>query len=183
MKVTEGGGSLSSSGALETSLVLQPQSGKPLTPLDPTTYVSDITYSSPGKLSVAYDSRLAALRFDLPPGSPGPDKPTSPMLDEVGFTITNPGPAPVALPLVFQKVGSFSITGLSAILCFSDGTPTGIPIQISKDWHQNAADPLIQQPWYRGCGMIHLAPGETAKLRLRVPRLLDAISCLCNHYG
>ena len=65
--------------------------------------------------------------------------------------------------------GVFGITGLSAILRDADGNPTGIPIQISKNWH--AGKPRYVRgewnpgryrgSWYRGLTMVTV-PAKTA---------------------
>lgn len=42
-------------------------------------------------------------------------------------------PAPV--PFLLDLRGPANITGLVPILCHMDGTPTGVPVQLSKNWH------------------------------------------------
>lgn len=39
------------------------------------------------------------------------------------------------VPLLVEMINPANITGLCPILCEEDGTPTGIPVQLSKNWH------------------------------------------------
>lgn len=41
------------------------------------------------------------------------------------------------IPFLLDFTSPFGITGLCPILCGADGTPTGIPVQLSKNWHHN----------------------------------------------
>ncbi len=41
----------------------------------------------------------------------------------------------------FKQKDRLSITGLSGIICDMDGTPTGIPVQITKNWHSKKGFP------------------------------------------
>jgi hypothetical protein len=54
------------------------------------------------------------------------------------------------------------ITGLCPILRDSEGNPTGIPVQISKNWHQLKDRPFLYDgPWVHAFAQIPVAPGET----------------------
>ena len=60
------------------------------------------------------------------------------------FKITIPGsgtvPKPDAtkpLPFLLHLSDVANITGVCPILCLTDGTPTGIPVQLSKNWHDD----------------------------------------------
>ncbi len=53
-----------------------------------------------------------------------------------------------------------AITGCTPLLCDGAGNPTGIPVQISKNWHVQPAKGVLrhQGPWFHGCTFIHLPP-------------------------
>jgi len=62
----------------------------------------------------------------------------------------------------------FGITGISAVLRDTDGFPTGIPIQLSKNWHLNGFDKIsdhyFRGPWYHGLCMLTIPADTTIKL-------------------
>ena len=170
--ITSGTHTLACHGSTSATLTIEPCTETAIPDIVPSDYVFGAVTLVNGTASgaavpVTYDRRLAALRFDIPAMS-GSDRLPNPQLDEIAFTLTNHGAAPVALPLVFQKTGSMSITGITAVLCNSDGTPSGIPVQHSKDWHQTASEPLVSKQWFRACAFVRLAPGESVPLRLRI---------------
>ena len=84
-------------------------------------------------------------------------------IERVELTISNPSDFPRPARLCFEKSGSvFGITGLSAMLCDTDGYPTGLPVQISKNWHASKPrhargpwhPPRYRGSWYRGLTML-----------------------------
>ncbi len=83
--------------------------------------------------------------------------------DSYPLYLKNHGETPVKVPLLFSLEGAFSgITGMSAMLLDAAGNSTGIPVQISKNWHRQADKPeLYEGPWFHGFTMISLEPGET----------------------
>jgi hypothetical protein len=59
------------------------------------------------------------------------------------------------------------ITGLSIMLLDEDGQPTGMPVQISKNWHSGSAAAYwsgFDGTWWTGNTYIVLPPGSTASL-------------------
>jgi hypothetical protein len=55
--------------------------------------------------------------------------------DEFSLTISNAGETPSAVPFLLDLSGPANITGLCPVLCDENGVPTGIPVQLSKNWH------------------------------------------------
>ncbi|MGB0344846.1 MAG: LamG domain-containing protein, partial [Coraliomargarita sp.] len=55
--------------------------------------------------------------------------------DEFEVLVDNPGGKSVKLPFLLDLYRVASITGVCPILCDSDGVPTGVPVQLSKNWH------------------------------------------------
>lgn len=113
-------------------------------------------------LPVRFDPALAAYTVALPPRqwSMADDLDR---LDRFPLTTTNPTDQPRAIPLVFEFDGPFQgITGMSPVLRDADGHPTGIPVQISKNWHRLPDRPMRHQgPWFRGAALLPLPPGGT----------------------
>lgn len=84
-------------------------------------------------------------------------------IERVALAITNPSDFARTARLCFEKTGSvFGIVGLSAMLCDAEGYPTGLPVQISKNWHAGKPRhvrgpwhaPRYRGPWYRGLAML-----------------------------
>jgi hypothetical protein len=57
--------------------------------------------------------------------------------DEFTVTVENRGSAARAVPFLLDFRGPANITGLCPILCDREGRPTGIPVQLSKNWHHS----------------------------------------------
>ncbi len=91
-------------------------------------------------------------------------------LDRIGLTLSNPGSRETDLRLLFAKDGRFTgITGLTPMLRDVDGYPTGIPVQISKNWHRSSGSKLLYQgPWFHGLTLLHLPPHSEMRLELDI---------------
>lgn len=70
-------------------------------------------------------------------------------------------PAPV--PFLLDLRGPANITGLVPILCHEDGTPTGVHVQLSKNWHNPPMSPYL-----RAYALLPVSKGQTS-YRLRIP--------------
>jgi len=66
------------------------------------------------------------------------------------------------VPFLFDFYGPANITGPVPILCYPDGTPTGIPVQLSKNWHYTPLGSYL-----RAYAMLPSKPGQDEYL-LRV---------------
>lgn len=83
-------------------------------------------------------------------------------VERVRLELENPSGQPKRVHLVLSKRGGgFGITGMSPVLCGSDGAPLGLPIQISKNWH-------IKPPWFDGITVLDLAPHARHTLEFRL---------------
>jgi len=127
-------------------------------------------------LDVVYDHTMGwhrvALRNDPPARTY--DESSNDRIERVKLFLNNPSTTPRTARLNFAKGrplhgGVFGITGLSAMLRDADGNPTGIPVQISKNWHAGKPKHANAhwQPqryrgsWYRGLTMVTV-PARTA---------------------
>jgi hypothetical protein len=100
------------------------------------------------------------------------------VVSEYLIEVTNPGSSELNIPLVFDEgaiVGS--VTGTSMVLLDDShyGAPTGLPVQISKNWHITSNNRQIYDgQWLRGSTMVTLAGNETKRFRLKV---------ICGHWA
>ncbi|MCZ7600245.1 MAG: hypothetical protein M5U09_24465 [Gammaproteobacteria bacterium] len=115
------------------------------------------------------DAATGAVVVDILPQGPGyPDFSNRHDLDEFQFDVSNPHDEAVNLPLVFNKVPPTAITGSAMTLVDHDSrAPTGIAVQIAKNWHGTSTSEVHRGSWIRGSTMIRLEPGETRRLVLR----------------
>ena len=121
------------------------------------------TEPTAASLSSSYDKRYGWYNVGLRNDSCGTYQESgNNRIERVDFFITNPDPQPRKIRLSFYKSGNVChVTGLSAILCDDQYNPLGIPIQLSKNWHngdgQNRFDDIT---WFRGFTMITV-PAQT----------------------
>lgn len=80
------------------------------------------------------------------------------------LTLTNPTDTEQSIPLMFNKRGN-SITGVTALIRDLNGMPTGIPVQLSKNWHTQIKVPYSGS-WFHGISRITTPPNSTIKLEL-----------------
>ena len=81
---------------------------------------------------------------------------------ELTLHLENKSNALTRVPIHLHLTGVAQITGLCPILCHPDGTPTGIPVQLSKNWHY----PKLGT-YFRPYMIIPAKPGKTTyKLRI-----------------
>ena len=82
--------------------------------------------------------------------------------DEFDVVVENSGEAEVNVPFMFYLRNPANITGLLPMLCDADGVPTGIPVQLSKNWHYAKLG-----SYFRGYMQLPAQPGtSTYKLRI-----------------
>ncbi|HJN15448.1 MAG TPA: LamG domain-containing protein, partial [Armatimonadota bacterium] len=89
-------------------------------------------------------------------------------IERVRLDLANSEDAEVPLRLVFAKTqkglgnirGLSQVTGLSVMLRDADGFPTGIPVQISKDWHGTG------NVWLNAATMLRLPARSQLQLEL-----------------
>lgn len=116
-----------------------------------------------------WDEEISGIRLDLPTPNFGFTNPnTRNTVYEYTFRTSNPTGTALHLPLIFAPSHARHVTGTSMVLCNPDGSPSGIPVQLSKNWHGTAGSTPHAGRWMRGYTMIPLAPGETRDFRLRI---------------
>ena len=92
------------------------------------------------------------------------------LMERVSIALSNPHDHAVRVPLLFSKEHAFAgTTGITPILRDETGLPTGIPVQISKNWHKTAGKTsLYEGPWFHGYTLIGLGPREVLRLELSI---------------
>ena len=82
--------------------------------------------------------------------------------DEFTIVLENPGKQSTTVPFLLDFTGPANITGLCPILCDEEGVPTGIPVQLSKNWHYRELGAYL-----RAYALLPASPGTT-RYRLRI---------------
>ena len=80
--------------------------------------------------------------------------------DEIDITVDSDKSG--AIPFLLELYRPVSITGLCPILCDENGVPTGIPVQLSKNWHETNMGAYL-----RSYMMIPTSKGQK-KYKLRI---------------
>ena len=87
--------------------------------------------------------------------------------DTLPFTVENPTDQPAVARLLLRRdAGPTSITGISPMLLDSAGRPTGLPVQLSKNWHTADGRQLLYQGmWLHAAAMLRLPPRSRLSLQ------------------
>lgn len=114
---------------------------------------------------------LDGLEPIVPPGG-GPERQND-AIERVKLVLENPTDREQVARLLFeqhgdgirQRLGS-PITGVSAVLRFPDGQPTGIPVQLSKNWHTRPEGGVYAGTWFHGFTQVRLPPRARTEFEL-----------------
>jgi len=129
---------------------------------------------------VQYDAARGWHRVNLDQISPivpadGERERRNDAIERVRLVLSNPTDREQPVRLLFEKNGSgikqrigAPITGMSAILRDTNGNPTGIPVQLSKNWHGRPAGGVYAGTWFHGLSMLHLPPQAEIELELTI---------------
>jgi hypothetical protein len=112
-----------------------------------------------------YEPAQGWFRIDLPIESWSPAKDLD-HLEQVKQEVSNPTDREMIVPLLFAKDESFEgVTGMCPMLRDRDGFPTGLPVQVSKNWHQTPGRTLLYQgPWFHGSSLLRMPPRSRLEL-------------------
>ena len=103
-------------------------------------------------------------------------------IERVRLVLTNLDTTERIARLLFEKsqgagirtgIGA-PITGVSAVLRDADGNSTGIPVQLSKNWHGRPEGGVYAGLWFHGFSQVRLHAGATVELELNL---------VYGHYG
>jgi hypothetical protein len=129
------------------------------------------------KRPVHYDSGPGWNRINLdginPTPRPGGKGPDNDAIERVKLTLSNPSGEEQIARLMFEKtargilqrIGS-PITGISAMLRDAEGNPTGIPVQLSKNWHNDPEGGVYSGAWFHGLSQVRLPAKSSVELEL-----------------
>lgn len=128
---------------------------------------------------VAYDSARSWYRVNLDGVAPvvpaGGLERNNDAIERVRLVLANPDTHEQTARLLFEKTAAgmrlpfgAPITGVSAVLRDASGQPTGIPVQISKNWHGRPEGGVYAGLWFHGFSQVHLPPGATIELELTI---------------
>ncbi len=113
-------------------------------------------------LTSTYQSRYGWYKIDLRNDVSSSDNDA---MERVALTLENINPSDVEVRLNFNRAGSYhSIVGISSILCDESSYPTGIPIQLSKNWHRKDPPERYDGPWFKGLTMLTVPANTTLNL-------------------
>lgn len=142
--------------------------------LDPVTFKKAMESSvkvSAARLPVTYDSALGWHRINLDKNrtiGKGND-----IIEKTPFTLSNPTEQEQVVRLMFEKTAhgfrgrtGVAITGVSAVLRDENGNPTGIPVQLSKNWHNEKEAGVYRGQWFHGITQVRLPAKSKVKLEL-----------------
>ena len=142
------------------SALLQHVAGDERTPVKLTAVQS---HPVKADLKVTYDAgqgwHYVALRNDRGDGRRPPAGANN-RIERVALKLTNPASRPRVVRLCFGKTNTIGITGISAMIGDARGDPTGLAVQISKNWHTKKPG-RYKGPWYRGLTMLTVPPRTT----------------------
>ncbi len=82
-------------------------------------------------------------------------------MEQVKFTIENNNSSEATVRLNFSKENEvYAVPGISGIIRDQEGYPTGIPVQLSKNWHttdfNNYDSHLYKGPWFHGLSVLRI---------------------------
>lgn len=126
---------------------------------------------------VEFDAARGWHRINLdgiePIVPPGEGEKRNDALERVSLVLSNPARSEQTARLLFEKTSGgirqrigAPITGLSAILRHVDGQPTGIPVQLSKNWHNRPEGGVYSGQWFHGFSQVRLPPESKVELEL-----------------
>ncbi len=116
-------------------------------------------------VSVAFDEAYGWHRIEMPETAwrveESPDH-----LDRLRVGIRNPFREERVFRLLFAMDRGFpGVTGMCPMLRDKEGHPTGLPVQISKNWHRDDRHRLqFEGPWFHGFTLLRLPPDAEIEL-------------------
>ena len=111
-------------------------------------------------LAAAYDADRGWYRISLRNDGPATDN----AIVRTHLCVSNTTPTPRVIRLNFDGV-PFYIPGLTAVLRDEGLNPLGIPVQLSKNWHNGTADRWIG-PWFHRLTMLTVPANTTLDIEL-----------------
>ncbi len=160
----------------EVALRFDPVTRQPSTTQDPIS-VTALEVATGNPRPVEFEPSLGWHRINLdgidPILPPDVEGPSNDAIERVTLNLSNPTDGEQVARLLFEKTArgfrqriGTPITGLSAILRDASGNPTGIPIQLSKNWHNDPEGGVYAGQWFHGITQVRLPPASETKLEI-----------------
>ena len=104
-------------------------------------------------------------------------------IDRWRVTLRNDTDTPTVARLMFTQQQHLPITGFTPMLCELDGTPTGIPVQLSKNWHQRPEKGHLpnEGPWFHGFAWVRVPPKSKRELVFQMVYARYGDVCAASH--
>ncbi|NNM28706.1 MAG: LamG domain-containing protein, partial [Akkermansiaceae bacterium] len=162
----------------QTALMIDPVAFKTVPPKSGVT-VEATEIGTGASRPVHHDPSLGWHRVNLdgiePVAPPGVSGPSNDALERVKLVLSNPTDTEAMARLMFEKTArgfrqriGTPITGISAILRDAAGNPTGVPVQLSKNWHNHREGGTHSGAWFHGITQLRLPPASTTQLELTI---------------
>ncbi|NQT86438.1 hypothetical protein HQ560_06710, partial [bacterium] len=127
-------------------------------------------------LRTEYDAARQWLRVELPrlrlTNRDGTYFPAEHLdhLERMQVSVENPSDAPQTARLLFARDSDFpGITGFCPMLRDTDGHPTGLPVQLSKNWHSKPGERVLYDGvWFHGFSVLRLPPRSRLDVELAI---------------
>lgn len=89
-----------------------------------------------GQAVVSYSEAEGIYYVDIPRYTMGQyNCATADLLQNIEFAVENPSATPAIARLCFRQIPAVNVTGFSSMIRNRNGDPSGLPLQISKNWH------------------------------------------------
>ena len=116
-----------------------------------------------------YRVELPSQRWSSKSGTYDPEEHLD-RLDRYRVKVSNPADRERVCRLRFVREPFHAgITGFTPMIRDAEGHPTGIPVQLSKNWHsREERRALYDGAWFHGSTMLHLPPRSETELELAI---------------
>ena len=91
---------------------------------------------------------------------------TDGVMQQVDFSVANTSSITKRVRLCFRQIPNVNVTGFNSLLCHQNGDPSGLPIQVSKNWHAGTAQ-LFSGAWIKEYTEVIVPPNTTLNLVYR----------------
>lgn len=129
----------------------------------------------PASFEPAHASHLIQIDQVKAIPRPGSQKADNDVLERIKVVVANPSDQTEKARLVFERASGESnhsfgswITGVTALLRDSEGNPTGIPVQLSKNWHRDREAGPYQGSWFHAITQLNLPPQSRYEFELTI---------------
>ena len=160
----------------ETAVVLRP--GQPAV-AEPAIEVEAVDVTGGERCPTEFDTDRGWHRIDLdgvvPHVPEGGRERQNDAVERIKLTVSNPDDRPGVARLLFAKsnrgfkvrIGA-PITGVSAFLRDADGQLLGLPVQLSKNWHNRPEGGVYAGAWFHGFTQLRLPPKTSLAVELNL---------------